>query len=439
MSALGLAASHLPKVPELAAGEESHLLQKKNKRSQDSLLSLLLRAAGPGLLACLAGSDAGELFTSGDSGAKWGCGFVPFVLAMTPLVYATQELTARLGVYTKKGLTACIRERCGPGQAKMLALCLAINCFFAVTSELSGIDAVAQMWGANRLTGSLLAALALISALVLLTYKQVEVLASILGLSSLIFVANIFVLHPSPMILLKGTSEMHLDNADWRMLLAATIGCTFVPYPMFFQQSATAASGLDGAEDMAEERNKTMLGSIISQLIIVSVILSVAATIHGRRNLRGISDFVQVLEPEFGHMFSKVVISIAFTGVSLGAAFVATLAPAWAISEACGADDRCAMDQSLSDAPIFYGSIVSGISASAIMLQTGVRLVTLNVYIEIFNALCVPITLGALVFIASTSDSLPVHERLVGPYKWILVAALSMVSVAGVAAAISSL
>jgi len=113
--------------PEVAHGEESILLPKQNKNTNETILSMLLSVAGPGLFACLADTDAGALFTYGDSGARWGFSFVALLVVLTPLIYMTQDLTARLGVYTKKGLTACIRERYGPVVAGVAAFCLAVN------------------------------------------------------------------------------------------------------------------------------------------------------------------------------------------------------------------------------------------------------------------------------------------------------------------------
>eukprot|EP00930_Biecheleria_cincta_P101198 TRINITY_DN9281_c0_g1_i1.p1 TRINITY_DN9281_c0_g1~~TRINITY_DN9281_c0_g1_i1.p1 ORF type:complete len:438 (+),score=70.18 TRINITY_DN9281_c0_g1_i1:85-1398(+) len=418
--------------PEVAYGEASVLLPKQSKNMHETVLSMLLSVAGPGLFACLADSDAGALFTYGDSGARWGFTFVVLLAALTPLIYMTQDLTVRLGVYTKKGLTACIRERYGPVVAGVTAFCLAFNCFFALASELSGIDAVVQLWGASRWTGSLGAGLILITALLTLTYKQVEVIGIVCGLSPLMFVASMLVLNVSPLQVLASGLELHVHSMDWWMLVAANIGATLMPWPLFFQQSAVAAAGLSGAKALADERKKTALGVIAAQTISISVVISVAATIHARRNLSGIVDFVKVLEPDLGHAMSKIMTSFAFLGASLASSFVVALTAAWAISEAFGMDDRCAMDRSVFEAPAFYSTLVAGVTLAVWLLFSGVKLVQLNIYIEMLNSFFLPFALMMIYSLAST-DSLPSAERLAGPYKWFLAATFITVSVMGIA------
>jgi len=424
--------------PEVAHGEESILLPKQKQNTNETILSMLLSVAGPGLFACLADTDAGALFTYGDSGARWGFSFVTLLVVLTPLIYMTQDLTARLGVYTKKGLTACIRERYGPVVAGVAAFCLAVNCFFALVSELSGIDAVAQLWGAGRSTGSIAAGLTLVTALLALTYKQVEIVGVCCGLLPLMFVASMVVLPVSPSEVLTSSLTLHVHDANWVMLVAANIGATLMPWPLFFQQSAIAAAGLSGAKALAAERQKTALGAIVAQTITVCVVISVAATLHTRKNLSGIADFVEVLEPFLGHTMSRIMISLAFLGASLASSFVVALTAGWAISEACGTDDRCAMDRSVSEAPIFYSTLATGVILAVLVLLSGAQLVKLNIYIEMLNSIFLPFALLMLHSLAAT-DCLPSVERLSGPRKWILAAVFSTVSVTGIGSVALSL
>lgn len=424
--------------PEVADGEESILLPKQKKNTNETILSMLLSVAGPGLFACLADTDAGALFTYGDAGARWGFSFVILLAVLTPLIYMTQDLAARLGVYTKKGLTACIRERCGPTLAGVAASCLVLNCFFALVSELSGIDAVVQLWGAGRFTGSLGAGLTLITALLALTYKQVETIGVCCGLLPLMFVATTVVLPVSPLQVMKSSLTLHVHDMNWVMLVAANIGATLMPWPIFFQQSAIAAAGLSGARALTAERQKTALGAIVAQTITIAVVISVAATLHTRKNLSGLADFVAVLEPDLGHTMSKLMISLAFLGASLASSFVVAMTAGWAISEACGTDDRCAMDRSVSEAPMFYGTLATGVILAVLLLLSGARLVQLNIYIEMLNSIFLPFAL-LMLFSLAASDCLPSGERLAGPYKWILAAVFSIVSVTGISSVALSL
>jgi len=277
----------------------------------------------------------------------------------------------------------------------------------------------------------------LIATLFVLTYKQVETVGVCCALVPLMFVASVVVLQVSPLEVLKSSLQHHVYNSNWLMLVAANIGATLMPWPLFFQQSAIAASGLR-PRDLPAERQTTALGAIVAQTVSVSVVIAVAATIHGSRNLNGIADFVAVLEPDLGHTMSKIMISFAFLGASLASSFVVALTAGWAISEACGTDDRCAMDRSVSEAPIFYSTLATGVSLAVLVLLSGARLVKLNIYIEMLNSIFLPFALLMLHSLAAT-DCLPSVERLSGPRKWILAAVFSTVSVTGIGSVALSL
>jgi len=412
----------------------------KNDRNETRwCLSMFLGCSvGPGLLVTLADTDAGGTFTAGQDGAAWGYSFVLWEALMIPIIFVSQDLTARLGVYAKKGLVACIHEKFGPVMAWFAAVCLVIECTFAVMAELSGIVAVAQLWGADRLIATLVAAGVLIGTLVMFTYRQVEIIGVLLAFFTLSFVVSMFVLHPSPAEVIKGSLQLHPQDQQWMMLVAANVGAAVVPWMVFFQQSAVAARSLDGVQDLAKERMLTAIGSFLTQIITIAATVSVAATAGMRQNLVGIQDFVHVMEPELGQLLSKIVVSAAFLGGSICASFVVVLAPAWAILEASESDARLAMDLSVREAPVFYAIFVGVVMIAVGVLVTGVQLVQLNIYIELLDAMFLPFSL-LMVFMIARTDFLPPKERLSGRYKWLLAVIFSFVSAISLVSGISSL
>mmetsp|Transcript_72939 Transcript_72939/g.129214 ORF Transcript_72939/g.129214 Transcript_72939/m.129214 type:complete len:436 (-) Transcript_72939:103-1410(-) len=419
--------------------DEKRPLLKNDRNETRSCLSMLLGCSiGPGLLVTLADTDAGGTFTAGQDGAAWGYSFVLWEALMIPLIFVSQDLTARLGVYAKRGLTACIREKFGPVMAWFAAICLVIECIFAVMSELSGIEAVAQLWGADRLYGTFVSAVVLIGILVTLTYRQVEIIGVTLGLATLSFVVSMFMLHPSPAEVIKGCFQFYPEDQQWMLLVAANVGSSVVPWMLFFQQSAVATRSLDGVQDLAKERMLTAVGSFLTQIITIAATVSVAATAGMRKNLDGIQDFVNLMEPGLGHLLSKIVVSAAFLGGSICASFVVVLAPAWAISEASESDARLAMDLSVREAPVFYAIFVGVVMIAVAVLVTGVQLVQLNIYIELLDAMFLPFSL-LMVFMIAMTDYLPPKERLAGRYKWILAVIFSLVSAISLVSGISGL
>jgi len=245
-------------------------------------------------------------------------------------------------------------------------------------------------------------------------------------------------LHPSPAEVIKGSLQLHPQDQQWMMLVAANVGAAVVPWMVFFQQSAVAARSLDGVQDLAKERMLTAIGSFLTQIITIAATVSVAATAGMRQNLVGIQDFVHVMEPELGQLLSKIVVSAAFLGGSICASFVVVLAPAWAISEASESDARLAMDLSVREAPVFYAIFVGVVMIAVGVLVTGVQLVQLNIYIELLDAMFLPFSL-LMVFMIARTDFLPPKERLSGRYKWLLAMIFSFVSAISLVSGISGL
>merc|ERR1719491_1448293 len=179
---------------------------------------------GPGLLVCLADTDAGCLIVAAQSGARYGFSLLGLNLCLIPALFFAQELTVRLGVCTGQGHAACIRKRFGPFWAWASTVLLVITCVGAIISEMSGIASVAEMWGLNRTVATLSAALLMGTVVICGTYKQVEAIGVACGLCELVFVATMFISKPSPLEMVKGLTNFPIDQPEFSQLVASNIG-----------------------------------------------------------------------------------------------------------------------------------------------------------------------------------------------------------------------
>lgn len=383
---------------------------------------------GPGMFACLADTDAGGLITAGQSGARWGYSLLLLQIVLIPVLFAALELTIRLAIHTHQGQTAAIRTHFGPGWAWLVCALLLIECTGAMISELSGVYAVAKIWGFNDFFAPLLAALVVVVVVLFCNYRQIEIIGITCGLFELTFIVSMFILGPPLGDVLEGLVTVH-DDGEYLLLLSSNIGAAIMPWMLYFQQSAVVARQMRDGEEVQEERAQTLLGSCLTQLVMIGTLVTMAAATKGNQDLDSVDDFVDALSPHLGDFSSKLFVSLAFLGGSLCAAFIVAITPAWAIGEAMGRDHSFSLDLRPSEAPLFYACFLFVVVAATIVLMQGVDIVSLNIYIQLMDALLMPMALGFVYILAI--QVLPDHAKLDGPYKVLLGVVFSAVILIG--------
>jgi len=393
---------------------------------------------GPGLLVCLADTDAGCLIVAAQSGARWGYSLLMLQIILIPVLFLTQELTVRLGVHTGEGHTACIRRHFGAGWAWFACILLVFECICAMMSEMSGVAAVGEMFGLSRVSATIMAAMMVATVVLCCNYRQIEVIGVTLGLFELVFVVTMFCFHPSLMEVFVGSLTFHSD-AEYVKLIAANMGAVIMPWMIYFQQSAVVARRIATPEQLAEERANTLVGSILTQLVMIGTLVTLAAS-PGRKNLNldTVHDIAHAMSPVLGEQCARILVSLGFVGGSLCAAFVVSLAAAWAVCEAAQWDVAPSLDEGPTKAPHFYLCFLSVVGIGIAVLLTGVNVVTLNVLVELMDGLLLPFAVGFL-FLLATGDALPPDVRVCGWHKHLLAAVFTICTVLSVFTALYGL
>ncbi|CAK9085686.1 unnamed protein product [Durusdinium trenchii] len=390
---------------------------------------------GPGLLVCLADTDAGCLLVACQSGSRYGYGLLLLQICLIPVLFMAQDLTVRLGICTGKGHSACIREHFGPRWCWFATTLLLVECVVAMVSEMSGVAATGRLWGMNPLVSVVVASFVIIGAVLGLSYRQIEVIGVTLGAFEMTFLITMLYYHPSVGSMLQDALD-HVADPEYMKLISANIGAVIMPWMIYFQQSAVVARRMRTCTEMDQERTGTLVGSITTQLIMIGALVTLAAAKSGNRDLKSMEEIVRAISPAFGVVASKVLISMAFLGGSLCAAFVVALAATWALCEAASLEDAYALEQSPTDAPFFYGSFLSVVVLGALVLLSGVNTVRLNVWVELLDGILMPVAVGFL-YLLAISEVVPEPVRVKGAYKWVtgcvftIVAAISITTAGG--------
>jgi len=392
-------------------------------------LLLISAIAGPGLMVMLADTDAGSIVTASQSGALWGYGMLLPQLLLIPVLYVVQEMTVRLGVLTRRGHGELIREIFGRPWALLSVLTLFVAAVGALVTEFAGIAGVSELFGVPPSYTVILAALLLIGLGLSGGYRRVEHVGIALGLFELFFLPAALMAHPSPAAIVHGLGQMPLGNRSYLMLLAANVGAVIMPWMVFYQQGAVIDKGLRPSH-LRGARIDTLIGAVVTQLVMIFVVIAVAATI-GRTGhaqaLQGIPEISRALQPFLGFAGAKVAFGLGILGASLVAAIVVSVAAAFGIGEAFGCPHS--LNRKISEAPHFYLAYTSALVLGAAVVLTGIPLIHLTIDIEVMNAILLPIVLGFL--LALEARALPAQSRMKGPYRWFVYLATGSVIVVG--------
>jgi Mn2+/Fe2+ NRAMP family transporter len=398
-------------------------------------LTRLLATLGPGLLVMLADTDAGSIITAAQSGAQWGYRLLALQLILIPILFIVQELTVRLGLVTGRGHGELIRDTFGKGWAWLSVATLMLACIGAIVTQLSGLAGVASLLGAPA--GAVIAVVVALIVLMVWTgsYRSVERIAIVLGLFELAFVVVAVRAHPDPRAMLAALPQAPLGNPKYLYLVAANLGAVIMPWMVFYQQSAVLDKGLN-ASHLSICRWDTGVGAVITQLIMASVLVAVAATV-GRTSpntpLGDVPSIGAALISFLGNDTGRLVFAAGMAGAALVATIVVCLTAAWGLGEVAGY--KRSLEHHPLEAPWFYGIFTLCLVAGGVLVGSGVNLVQLSVAVEVMNALLLPIVLGFLYLLAL--KALPPRYAMGRVYRVVVGGVVAVTAAFGVYAGLS--
>ncbi|MFZ1964864.1 MAG: divalent metal cation transporter [Roseiarcus sp.] len=392
---------------------------------------------GPGLLVMLADTDAGNVVTGAQVGARWGYRLLPLLLLLIPMLYMVQELTARLGIATGRGYGELIRERFGSGWAWLSTVGLAAATIGSLVTEFTGVAGIGELYGLSRGLTLPFAALTLLAIVATGSYRRVERAAIVIGLFELAFFAVAWAARPNPATLAGQALDLPLGDREFLFLAAAVIGATFNPWMIFYQQSAIADKKLR-PDDLTAARWDTAFGAMLTQCLTGAVLVAAAATLGAggaSAGLDSVGEISKALSPLLGENFGRLVFSAGVLGASMVAAIVCSLALAWGAGEVAGY--RRSLEFHPFAAKWFYGVYALAVVGAAALVGFAPDLVWLNIAAQVLNAFLMPLVIGFLVALAVTA--LPASLRPRGLYLWVLIGVSAVVIAVGLTGGVAGL
>jgi Mn2+/Fe2+ NRAMP family transporter len=382
--------SALMGLPRRALRGRSRL--RRRSRLTTKLL-LVFAALGPGLIAANAGNDAGGIATYASVGAKYGYDLLWMMVVITVSLIVVQEMAARMGAVTGKGLAELIREQYGVRWSAFATVAVLVANLGICISEFVGIGAALGLAHIPKYVSVPVAAVLVWLLLVRGSYKVAE---RIFVLMTIPFFA-----YPIAAILAKPhwgqvghaivVPQIQL-NSGYLFLFIATAGTTITPFMQLYVQSAVVEKGI-GPEQLNAERVEVATGSIFANLIAMFIIIATGATlfVHGDHTVNDAADAARALAP-FAGRYAEVLFAVGLLGASLLAAAILPTTAAYVIAETFGFEKG--IKHRPREAPVFVGVITVLIAIGTIVaIIPGIPVIKLLVGVQVVNGVLLPITL----------------------------------------------
>ena len=368
-----------------------------------------LAVMGPGLIAGIAGNDAGGITTYSVMGAQSGFSLL-WLFPITIVVLAiVQEMAARLGVVTGQGLSDLIRDRFGVRPTAFAMAILLLANVANTVAEFSGAAAALEIFGISRYVVVPIVAVAIWALVIKASYRTVERVFLSVIVVFLAYIASAILAHPDWGLVGRSLVTPTLDLAPATLLLmVAVVGTTITPYMQFYLTSAVAEKGI-GEDELGLEQADAIGGSVWTNLIAVFIVVATATTIGVAGGaITSASDAAQALEPVAGRL-AEGLFAIGLFGASVLAATIMPISTAFVICEAFGWESG--VDKRFGDARAFFSIYTFVLVAGAlIVLLPGLDLLPLIVASQNLQGLLLPIVLVFMVLLVN-------DKRLMGRHR----------------------
>jgi NRAMP (natural resistance-associated macrophage protein)-like metal ion transporter len=385
-------------------------LRLRNRfRGRRGLLAFLA-VMGPGLIAGIAGNDAGGITTYSVLGAETGLRLL-WLFPITIVILAiVQEMAARLGVVTGQGLSDLIRDRFGVRWTAFAMAVLLVANVANTVAEFSGASAATEIFGISRYVTVPLVAIA-IWALVLFapSYKAVERVFLATALVFLGYIVSAFLAKPDWGDVGRALVSPSFDaSPSVVLLMVALVGTTITPYMQFYLQSAVAEKGI-GEEELRLEQADSIGGAVWTNVVAVFIVVATAATLGvAGVEIAGAADAAKALEPLAGNL-AELLFGIGLFGASVLAATIMPISTAFVICEAFGWESG--VGKRFRDAPAFFSIYTFVLFLGAlVVLLPGLDLIPVIVGSQYLQGLLLPIVLVFMVLLVN-------DQRIMGRHR----------------------
>jgi Mn2+/Fe2+ NRAMP family transporter len=367
-------------------------------------IALFLAVVGPGIITSNVDNDAGGITVYTTAGAQFGYTLLWSLIPMTIALYVSEEMCARMGVVTGKGLSDLIREEFGFRSTFFVMLAALAVDLGNTVAEFAGVAAAADALHISKYVAVPLAAIAVWLLVVYGTYRMVEKVFLVACGFYLSYVLSAFLAKPDWHLAAKEivVPSLHMD-APYLLMLTALIGTTIAPWQFFYLQAGFVEKKV-GPRQYNHAKWDVLVGSVSCMVIVFFIIVCCAATLNakGLTSINDAGEAAKALAPLAGK-WAGGLFAFGLLNASLFAASILPLSTAHVICEGLGFE--AGIDHKFKEAPAFYslytGLIVVG---AGIILIPKAPLFKILVLSQVANGVWLPVVLIFILLLIKRRD-----------------------------------
>jgi len=386
-------------------------------------LLLFLAVVGPGFITANVDNDAGGILTYSAAGAQFGNLLLWTMIPVTVALIVVQEMCARMGVVTGKGLSDLIREEYGFRITFFMMIGILLTNFGNVVTEFIGIATSLELFGLSRYITVPICAVIVWMIVVKGQYKSVE---KVFLTASFFYIAYIFagalahpIWHEALIATIKPPARHAFGQQAYLYMVIGVVGTTIAPWMQFYLQSSIVEKGIT-RRGLEASRLDVITGCIFTDVVAWFIIVACAATLylHGVRDIRYAADAAQALKPLAGD-YAYILFAVGLFNASLFAASILPLSTAYTVCEGLGFESG--VGRKFSEAPVFYWLYTLLIAAgAAVVLIPGLPLVKIAVLSQVVNGAVLPFVLIFMILLINKKSLMGeyVNSRLFDVVAW---------------------
>jgi Mn2+/Fe2+ NRAMP family transporter len=394
---------------------------------------LFLAVLGPGFITANVDNDPNGILTYSQAGAQFGYSLLWTIIPITLALIIVQEMCARMGVVTGKGLSDLIREEFGLRMTFIVMVLLIIVNFGNIIGEFAGIAGSLQLFHLSKyISVPVCAALVWLLA-VRGDYKSVEKVFLTASVFYIAYIITGVLSGPSWRTAIVATIKLPSHaiwvQHDYVYMVVGVIGTTIAPRMQFYLQSSIVEKGVS-VKNYAATRLDVIVGSIFTDVVAWFIIVACAATLwaHGMGNISMPADAAETMKPLAGP-YAFLLFAFGLFNASFFAASVLPLSTAYTVCEGLGLESG--IDKAFRQAPFFYWLYTLLIAGgAAIVLIPNFPLVQFAIFSQTLNGILLPIVIVFMLLLINRKDLMGRHinSRWFNLAAWLTAITVSVLS-----------
>ncbi len=371
-------------------------------------LAIFFAILGPGIITGSVDNDAGGITTYSVAGAMYGYGLIWTLIPSFIVLLVIQEMNARMGIVTGKGLSDLIRENAGMKITFLIFLGLLFSNIGNTTTEFAGVAGSMEIFGISKYISVPIVAVLVWFLVVKGTYQIAERIFLLFSLSLLTYVVSALMSKPDWSAIGSAVIRPRMEmNTQSLAMVIALVGTTIAPWMQFYMQASVIEKGLK-MKNFRFTLIDIAVGCVVTVVVAFFIMVACGSTLHPNGvQINEAKDAALALEPLAGRLASHV---FAF-GLFIASVFSATILPlatAYYVSEAFGFE--AGIDKKWDEAKEFYILYTGILIISAlIILIPGAPLIKISIWSQVLNGILLPVVLISMILLIN-------NKKIMGTY-----------------------